>query len=148
MKPNTWTKVLARKYPPSPPCSCEICIGYCARPGWWTVAEAAGAIQAGYWKRMMLEMAPEFTFGVLSPAFKGCEMIFALNEYASRGCTFFISNQCELHGTGYQPLECRFCHHDRPGMGSQCHADIEKDWDSSAGRALVAKWIKLVNHRR
>jgi len=97
---------------------------------------------------MMLEMAPEFTFGVLSPAFKGCEMIFALNEYASRGCTFFISNQCELHGTGYQPLECRFCHHDRPGMGSQCHADIEKDWDSSAGRALVAKWIKLVNHRR
>ena len=62
---------------------------------------------------MMLEMSPAFTFGVLAPAFKGCEMKFAYNEYASAGCTFLIDEQCELHGTGYQPLECRFCHHDR-----------------------------------
>ncbi len=133
-------RTLAEKYPPSPPCSCDVCQSYCKRPGWWTVDEAARAIEAGYGKRMMLEMAPGFTFGVLSPAFKGCEVKFAYNEYASNGCTFLMDNKCELHRTGHQPLECRYCHHDRPGMGPVCHAYIEKDWNSPAGRALVVKW--------
>jgi hypothetical protein len=100
---------------------------------------------------MMLEMAPERTFGVLSPAFKGCEMKFAYNEYASSGCTFLINGGCELHGTGHQPLECRFCHHDRAGMGACCHADIEKDWNTPAGRSLVVKWsaqVGLMNRKR
>jgi hypothetical protein len=137
-------RTLAEKYPPSPPCSCDVCRSYCRRPGWWTVEEAARAIAAGYGKRMMLEMAPGFTFGVLSPAFKGCEVKFAYNEYAANGCTFLADHQCELHGTGHQPLECRYCHHDRPGMGPVCHADIEKDWNSPAGRALVVKWSNAV----
>jgi hypothetical protein len=118
-------------------------VGYCARPGWWAVAEAARAIEAGYAQRMMLEVAPEFTFGVLSPAFKGCEMQLALNEFASYGCTFFTNNKCELHGTGYQPLECRYCHHDRLGMGPKCHADIEKDWNTPAGQALILRWCEI-----
>ena len=41
--------------------------------GWWTVEQAAEAISTGLAFRMMLEIAPELTFGVLSPAFKGCE---------------------------------------------------------------------------
>jgi hypothetical protein len=101
-------------------------------------------MEAGYASRMMLEMAPDLTFGVLSPAFKGCEMRFAYNEYASKGCTFLIDEKCELHGTGYQPLECRYCHHERPGMGPKCHADIEKDWNTPAGRSLVVKWSRMV----
>jgi hypothetical protein len=135
--------VLAEKYSPSPPCSCNICVGYCTRPGWWTVRQAVQAIRAGYEKRMMLEVSPELTFGVLSPAFKGCEGMFALNEYASNGCTFFVNGGCELHGTDHQPLECCYCHHDRPGMGPKCHADLEKDWNTHAGQNLVLKWIKL-----
>jgi Fe-S-cluster containining protein len=135
---------LAERYPPSPPCSCAVCAGYCARPGWWTVVEATRAIEAGYGERMMLEIAPELTFGVLSPAFKGCEAMFALNEFASRGCTFLADRRCELYGTPYQPLECRYCHHDRPGMGQKCHADIEEDWHTPAGQALVARWSDLV----
>lgn len=93
---------------------------------------------------MMLEMAPALTFGVLSPAFKGCEMRFAYNEYASKGCTFLVGSDCELHGTGHQPLECRYCHHERAGLGPRCHAEIEKDWDTQAGRSLVVSWAKLV----
>jgi hypothetical protein len=134
---------LAKKYPPSEPCSCEICLSFCQRPGWWTVEEAADAIDAGYANRMMLEMAPERSFGVLSPAFKGCEVKFALDNYASQGCTFLQENQCKLHGTGHQPLECRFCHHNRQGLGDRCHADVERDWDTSSGRALVVRWCKL-----
>ena len=137
-------RTLAEKYPPSAPCACEVCRSYCRRPGWWTVEEAARALEAGYGTRMMLEMAPGLTFGVLSPAFKGCEKQFAYNEYASNGCTFLVDDRCELHGTGHQPLECRFCHHERPRMGPRCHADIEKEWNSTAGRALIVKWSHVV----
>ena len=137
-------QTLAEKYPPSPACSCDLCTSFCKRPGWWTVEEAARALEAGFGARMMLEMAPGLNFGVLSPAFKGCEKQFAYNEFASNGCTFSVNDKCELHGTGHQPLECRFCHHDRPGMGPRCHADIEKEWNSPAGRALVVEWSRQV----
>jgi hypothetical protein len=136
-------KTLAEQYPPSEPCSCPVCLSFCIRPGWWTVAEAAGrAFNAGYGERMMLEFSPERSFGVLSPAFLGNEGAYALNNYKDRGCNFLTDQRCELHGTGFQPLECRFCHHDRPGQGPICHADLEKDWNTPAGQGLVEKWLK------
>ncbi len=134
---------LAEKYPASSPCSCPTCTAFCQRPGWWTVEEAARAIDAGYAPRMMLEMAPEGTFAVLSPAFKGSEGNFALQNFAANGCNFLKDGLCELHGSGHQPLECRFCHHSRAGQGPLCHADLEKDWNTPAGRALVARWGRL-----
>jgi hypothetical protein len=39
-------------------------------------------------------------------------------------------------------LECRFCHHDRLGLGPKCHADIERGWNTPAGRELVVRWSK------
>jgi hypothetical protein len=133
---------LAEKYPPSPPCACPECQRYCLRPGWWTVAEARLAVQAGLADRMMLEISPERTCAVLSPAFKGCERYFALQEFSANGCTFWIEGNCQLHGSALQPLECRFCHHERPGLGAKCHADLEKDWDTPAGRALIQQWLE------
>jgi hypothetical protein len=137
-------RTLADRYPPSEPCSCEICLAYCKRPGWWTVEEAARAIEAGYGHRMMLEMAPEMTFAVLSPAFRGCEGGFAENRHATRGCTFLRDDRCELHGTGFQPLECCFCHHSRTGLGPRCHAEIERGWQAPRARTLVREWGRLV----
>jgi hypothetical protein len=136
---------LAEKYLPSEPCSCEVCRSYCNRPGWWTVEEAARALDAGYGPRMMLEMAPGNTFGVLSPAFKGNEGDFSRELFSSQGCTFLKNGLCELHATGLEPLECRFCHHDRIGLGPKCHADIECDWNSAAGRDLVVRWGKTTD---
>lgn len=135
--------VLARRFPPSEPCSCAVCLAYCQRPGWWTVEEAGRAASAGLASRMMLEVAPERTFGVLSPAFCGCEGSFALQQFADRGCTFLKEGLCELHGTGLMPLECRFCHHSRPGQGPLCHAALERDWHSAEGQSLVVRWAKL-----
>jgi len=134
---------LAEKYPPSPDCACPICLAYCRRPGWWTVTEAARAIEAGYARRMMLEMAPDQSYGVLSPAFKGCEGDFAREFSAVNGCTFFKDQRCELHGTDLMPLECRFCHHERPGQGLLCHADLERNWTTPAGASLVVRWSRL-----
>lgn len=111
------------------------------RPGWWTVQEAQKAIDAGYAPRVMLEMAPDLSFGVLSPAFKSCEGGFALQEFYGCGCTLLKNNLCELFDSGFSPLECRFCYHERKGPG-QCHADIEKDWRVS-GEQLVKKWVRL-----
>jgi hypothetical protein len=34
------------------------------------------------------------------------------------------------------------CCHARPGLGARCHADIEKDWNSKRGQALVDRWAE------
>jgi hypothetical protein len=39
-----------------------------------------------------------------------------------------------------QPLECRFCHHTRTGLGKKCHSAIEEDWHGKEGQSLVIKW--------
>jgi hypothetical protein len=137
---------LAQKYPPSEPCSCNECVSFCKRPGWWTIEEAEKAIEAGLANRMMLEVAPEFSFGVLSPAFKGNEVNYAMQLFAEQGCTFLKDNRCELFGSGNQPLECRFCHHDRAGQGKDCHRDIENDWNSERGKRLIVRWGNITGY--
>jgi hypothetical protein len=134
---------LYKKFPPSDPCSCEICKNYCMRPGWWTVKEAESAIRSGHAKRMMLEVSPERDFGVLSPAFKGNEGNYSLQIFAKNGCTFLENGWCELFGTGLQPLECRFCHHERTGQGEKCHREIEKEWKTPYAKRVVVRWGNL-----
>ena len=131
---------LKEKYIPSEPCTCETCRSYCKRPGWWTVEEAERVISTQYAFRMMLEISPGMHFGVLSPAFKGNEGNYALQVFSNQGCTFLINDLCELFGTGFQPLECQYCHHDRKGLGSKCHSDIEKEWDSDYAQRLIVRW--------
>ncbi len=134
---------LPDRYPRSEPCSCDVCRAYCARPGWWTVEQAVLILHVGYTGRMMLEVSPERTFAVLSPAFRGCEGGFALQSAADKGCNFLLpDNKCELHATPYLPLECAFCHHERAGLGDQCHADLQADWRTPAGRQLVRRWCR------
>jgi hypothetical protein len=137
-------QTLSKKSSPSEPCTCGICVGYCLRPGWWSVAEAARVMRAGYGPRMMLEMSPELSFGVLSPAFKGCEGDLASNLFSRNGCAFLRQTQCDLYETGFQPLECRYCHHERQGLGLSCHADLEQDWNTARGQILVREWIELM----
>lgn len=143
MKQKKPKLTLNEKYPPSEACSCDVCRSYCRRPGWWSVDEATKAIEAGYASRMMLEVSPERNFGVLSPAFNGAELNFALQQFAPNGCNFMKDGLCELHNTGVQPIECRFCHHERKGLGEVCHTDLEKDWNSSKGEQLIQKWFTL-----
>lgn len=132
-------------FPPSESCSCQICLNYCKRPGWWTLEEFEYLLKTHYYKKVMLEISPEMSFGVLVPAFKGCESNFALQNYANNGCTFLNMNKCQLHKSKYQPLECRYCHHDRVGKGIECHNALEKEWNSFEGQKLVNYWLRIVN---
>ena len=50
--------------------------------------------QGRLWASMMLEIAPEMTFGVLSRIW-GCECNFTLQIYAN-GCNFLHNGLCEL----------------------------------------------------
>ena len=134
---------LEERFRPSAPCSCETCVSYCMRPGWWTVNEAKAAFATGLAPRMMLEMAPDLSFGVLAPGFKGCEGGFARQNCWGCGCTFLHNRRCELFGSGFSPLECLFCHHERAGQGQACHAAIEKDWRAN-GQELVKRWVGLM----
>jgi hypothetical protein len=108
------------------------------------VEQAAVAIKAGYASRMMLEISPEMNFGVISPAFKGCEGMLASNVYSKNWCNFYTNGLCELYSTGLIPLECSYCHHERIGQGIRCHSDIEKEWNTEKGKALVKKWGSIV----
>lgn len=146
MKTKSQTnQLLEEKYPPSKPCDCPICKSFCKRPGWWTVEEARRVIRAGYAKRMMLEMSPDLSYGVLSPAFKGCEGFYAIQKFAKSGCNFLKEGLCELYHSPFMPLECRFCHHMSGGMGEACHNDIGDDWNSKEGQCLVRRWLFINN---
>ncbi len=140
--PPRYHSSLSKRFPPSEPCTCTTCTAFCQRPGWWSVAEAARALEQQLGPRMMLEVAPDRSFGVLAPAFYGSEASFAFQKFASRGCNFLVNQRCQLFGSGLQPLECRFCHHARLGQGPACHAALEQNWDTLAGRRLVRRWCK------
>ena len=135
---------LKEKYPPSESCTCDVCRSFCQRPGWWTVEEAEKAVDAGFAGRMMLEISPELDFGVLSPAFKGNESNYALKAFSKNGCTFLDNGLCTLYGTGFQPLECLYCHHTRKGKGLKCHTDIERDWKTRNGQKLIVRWGNVI----
>jgi len=74
---------------------------------------------------------------------KGNESNYALQVHSKNGCTFNDNGLCELFGTGLQPLECRFCHHSRTGLGKKCHLDIEEDWKTERGQRLIVRWGNL-----
>ena len=142
MQTATDSLPLQERFPPSPPCACDVCRAYCARPGWWTVRQAAHALDAGLGGRMMLEVAPGMAFFVLAPAFRGCEGHIALQLFAGNGCTFHADGACALHQTPHLPLECAFCHHARRGQGQACHDALAADWQTPEGRALVRRWTE------
>jgi hypothetical protein len=144
MKQKKHKLTLSEKYPSSEPCSCEVCTSYCQRPGWWTVEEAEKVIEAGFADRMMLEISPEQNFAVLSPAFKGNECNYASHIYSKQACTFLQNGLCELYDRSLQPLECKYCHHNRKGLGIKCHLDIEKEWKTNDAKRLVVKWGNIV----
>ena len=131
---------LHERFPPSEPCTCDVCTYFCHRPGWPLVEEARLAIELGFGSSLMLELSGDGSFGVLSPAFRGNEGFFALTQYSHNGCTFLDHGLCSIHAQPFLPIECRNCHHDRMGRGKICHQALEKEWHTGKGKRLVRQW--------
>ncbi len=136
---------LYHRFPPSEGCACPTCISFCRRPGWPLVEEAHLAIDAGLAPRLMLEFSPDLSFGILAPAFSQNEGMFALSCFSNNFCTFFDKGSCALFGLVYRPLECRFCHHERIGQGNACHLALAHEWNTSKGKRLVQRWLRIMH---
>jgi len=130
---------LPERYPPSEPAPAT-CAWPTGAAGWWTVEQADRALDA--------RVRPAHDAGdgagddvrVLSPAFRGCEGGFAENRYARPGVQ--LPGRQPLPAAWHRPPTARVpvLSHTRPGMGPKCHADIERDWHTPLGRALISEW--------
>lgn len=149
----------------APSCFCEKCASLCRRnPGWMTPDEAEAAINAGMQGRLMQDwIDPDISVGndemifVLGPACVGHEGdmapatpddFFTAWFWEKGRCTFLTAQDlCEIHDSGFKPVECR------EASGCQPRPDFDRDadlrmfaeaWGSERGLALMERWDALM----
>jgi Fe-S-cluster containining protein len=143
-----------------PDCTCETCISYCRRPGWFTPEEAQMAIASGYGKLLMLDYwvssGDKEDIFLLCPANPGYERqsapevsLLTMALYAAvgtsnplySGCTMLSTdNRCGIHAI--KPLECKVAHHAFPDASTGLHEEIAMLWDNDAAQLIVNQWRK------
>lgn len=139
---NRLDKMIAQNMPPS--CSCAHCQQMCAVACTPRPEDVRRLIDAGHGGRLMLcvwthEPLVEF----LTPALKGSEGTDSPHHPVSvGGCTFWNKERlCDLHRAGLKPTEGRLTHHHpKYQHGKKLTALIMEEWDTEAGRALIADW--------
>ncbi len=145
-------------------CACRTCASYCSNnPGWMLPEEAVRAISGGRAKALMLDWwEPSDDVGndervyLLCPASVGSEGDFApttdwlqmlLGGWKKGACTFLAKGKCDIHNSGFKPLECRLAHHTREDAGDTVNAQrvgIVAAWMTDRGRKIVAEWKTLI----
>lgn len=146
-----------------PSCQCEDCVNCCkTNPGWMTPVEAMAAMDAGLANRLMRDWlaTTEDVEGVevLAPASVGCEgedapdfnifdmfliAVFDAPFYKGR-CNFLTEdNKCEIHDSGFKPIQCRTslgCSDERGEWSNYKTADL---WRTEEGAAAIKRWEEL-----
>lgn len=150
-------------------CTCAACVSNCRHmPGWMTPAEATAAMDAGMARNLMLDWygrqsTGEDTVFVICPAAVGREadlaattdelyptlahiMLLAAGRdcMVPQPCSLLKDERCTIHDSGFKPRMCR--------ESFQCRTDDEyvdkhamvPEWDTDAGRTVVARWIATV----
>jgi Fe-S-cluster containining protein len=110
-------------------CSCSECRDMCKTRCWPSPEEARKMIEAGLAERMMKEIHyihdVEGEVHVVCPAIPNFGGKGAPWVIARKGCVFFRKDQkCELHGTGYKPIEARL---------ADCRLDAQYDLHNGVG---------------
>jgi Fe-S-cluster containining protein len=143
-------------------CTCPECVSLCEdNPGWMTPAEARRAIEAGLGGRLMVdwlepcsEVGNERRLYLLCPAAEGCEggacrefSTFELLTVAMVGggackgrCTFLKDGLCEIHSSGFKPVQCRKSFECRGNPEYPDNYAVARLWDTEEGRAVMAMW--------
>lgn len=106
--------------------------------------EAEAAMKAGLAHSLMLDYwVAEDNIEVLCPAilgYLGTDAPF----WPDGQCTFLKKNRCEIHDSGFKPLQCRMAK-GCTGEGTD-KKDFVKIWDTDPARALISKWKTMVSH--
>lgn len=145
-------------------CSCSLCVGRCHDyPGWMTPWEAAVAIDAGFAFQLMRDRWESDSLfpktEVLCPAVIGAEGQTAPPNGLKRirqafgfcQCTFVSENRCQIHESGFKPLECRrtfACDAVRNNDSAPPALEIVPLWRTKFGRAVIRKWNNAVTIER
>lgn len=131
-----------------------------SNPGWMSPEDAEKAMEAGLAGRMMRDWyVSGGNIDVLAPASIGCEgrdapdmdlgsmLKFLIQGSWGKGrCTFLKDGLCELHDSGYKPMQCResyCCKSEGPS-----NLEMSEMWDTPYGRQMVARWKDLVEGSR
>lgn len=145
-------------------CTCSKCARACEHnPGWMTPDEALAAVEAGHAVRLMLdwlepsdEVGNEDRIPILCPASEGYEgedapempeedfITLIFSPWFKGRCTFLTpDSKCEIHDSGFKPLECREALSCNPSKEAamNLHAQvIPRMWDTDEGRRAVSAW--------
>jgi hypothetical protein len=123
--------------------------------------DAQTAMDRSFGPRLMLDwyepcddLGNDSRVYVLAPASLECEGEYApeisfwdflMGGVACKGaCTFLKDGLCEIHTSGFKPLQCR--------VGSNCgqpflnNIDMARYWMGEAGAAAVARWCEINGH--
>ena len=143
-------------------CACTQCRALCEFiPGWMMPEEARRAIAEGLAHRLMLCW---YTGGgqkriyVLSPAVAGYEgkigpqAVMSGKDWKRGTCTFYKNQRCEIHASGFKPLECRLALSCDVAIGRQADdahkQEIPRAWDSWRSRRIIKRWLRMVERRK
>ena len=138
-----------------PECRCEKCISGCRRmPGLFAPAQATQAIEAGLADRLMAVGYHDDrgTYRALAPLTSPKDGVYhptaitphlRLETASAKGrCTFFTADdRCEIHASGFKPLECAsalLCKTSGGDVAS--NTEIRDAWASPEGRRVIAVW--------
>lgn len=144
-------------------CNCRRCQVLCERtPGWFLPSEAMAALAAGHARSMMRDwLEPDGKAGtderiyVLSPAVCGhggddapepdSPFDYVLKDWVAGTCVFLRNGLCDLHTSGFKPVQCRTafgCRQKNPEY--QDKYAVARAWQTDEGRAALAQWQQEV----
>ena len=138
-------------------CTCDICRRACLNPGWFSPDEAASVLHAGLAHKLMKDwIEPCEQVGnaeriyILAPASLGHEgknapelddfFLYRIIGWNKGQCTFLNNGRCDIHNSGFKPLQCRGFFHGE----SIDNYTMAKLWDNTTARAIVDVWEWLV----
>jgi Fe-S-cluster containining protein len=141
-------------------CICEQCVSACKRiPGLFHPTEALRAIRAGYADDLMSVWASdEHRYYSLRRHWRVLMPISAPPPYIRQSeffdprrrrggfeavgrCIFLnVDNRCEIHDSGFKPVECRHALLCKSVNTDRQHDGAKAAWDSPVGRFVLDLW--------